>query len=336
MIAENHMHNLYMKKHFALKLPLLSPVAFAVAAILAGEIYSSAQVAPDRQRLPDYDKRAEQKIAGAAVSPEKKDALARLRAKVPGLEMERDSFLGSPKFIHSRDGFLSGPKGEGKGISSASAQSIPADDPHKAIKAFLNEHSALFGHGAEILNNARIKRDYVDVHNGLRTVVWQQEANGIPVFEQVLKGHVTKDGELVNISSLFLPEVEKAAEKGTPRRAQALADPFISAAEALARAATCVGDVTTVKDVDDRAPAEKTPEKLQRLKAPTLKGDAHARLTWFAVDQTQLRLCWEIILTSRSRSEMFQVLVDAGNGEPLLRRCLTEYISDGFSQRMDQ
>src|SRR5205814_3348350 len=43
---------------------------------------------------------------------------------------------------------------------------------------------------------------------------------------------------------------------------------------------------------------------------------------------TEMRLCWEVILTSRSRGEMFRVLIDADTGEPLVRHCLTDYLSE--------
>jgi hypothetical protein len=59
-----------------------------------------------------------------------------------------------------------------------------------------------------------------------------------------------------------------------------------------------------------------------------LKGAAEAKLVWLPMNPEQLRLCWDVILTGRTRGEMFRVLVDVQTGEPLLRRCLTEYISD--------
>ena len=44
--------------------------------------------------------------------------------------------------------------------------------------------------------------------------------------------------------------------------------------------------------------------------------------------RAEFRLCWDVILTSRLRGEMFRVLVDAQSGEVMLRRGLTRYISD--------
>jgi hypothetical protein len=40
-------------------------------------------------------------------------------------------------------------------------------------------------------------------------VVWEQQVDGIPVFEGVFMAHTTKRGELVSLASQFVPEPEK-------------------------------------------------------------------------------------------------------------------------------
>ena len=69
-------------------------------------------------------------------------------------------------------------------------------------------------------------------------------------------------------------------------------------------------------------------EQRQKFTAPGLKGKAEARLIWLPLDKQTLRLCWDVILMSRSRGEMFRVLVDARTGEVRLRRCLTSYLTE--------
>lgn len=287
-----------------------------------------AHLAPARPALPDFDRRLQAGPAAPLLSPEGQAALARLKARVPALRVAQDPLLGSPRFIYSREGFLTGPGGQGLATSVGAAQAVPATDPHHAIKAFLNEHAALFGHGAEVLTGARINRDFVSSHNGLRTVVWQQQVDGIAVFEQVLIGHITQKGELVNISSHFLPNLEQAADAGAPNRAALQATPPISAQQAIVNAAPFVDEQLTVEQVAAIGGPAPGPEKFQRFTAPSLSGDTYARLRWLGMSRDALRLCWEVILNSRNRGEMFQVLVDAQTGDVLLRRCLTSYISD--------
>ncbi|MBI5384185.1 MAG: M36 family metallopeptidase [Verrucomicrobia bacterium] len=273
-----------------------------------------------------------------------------LHARVPRARVEFDPVVGSPKSVAASDGFLSGPRGEGRGISKAAADAFKADDPHHATKAFLQEHRALFGHGSEALDTAPVKREFVTPHNGLRTVVWQQQVDGLDVFEAVLIAHTTKHGELVNLSSQFVPAPTEAADKGLPNRKLLQAAPPISAPRAVASAAQIVGDevtedqLTPVDSADEPTGEFRTERRLERsssetqsalrpdsarkFKAAGLKGESTARLVWLPLDREELRLCWDVLLTSGSRGEMFRVLVDAATGEVWLRRCLTEYLTN--------
>ena len=131
---------------------------------------------------------------------EKRAALNRGKVRLPGLRADFDEILATPKFVYTPGEFLSGPQGKGKGISLKSAEAF-ANEPHRATKAFLHEHRDLFGYGPEVLENARVQREFVTAHNGLKTVVWQQELHGIPVFGGVLISHSTAREELVNIAS---------------------------------------------------------------------------------------------------------------------------------------
>src|SRR5262245_22626399 len=191
-----------------------------------------AQVRPThRPDLPNFDNRTPA-AKSAAETAQRNQGKSHLTALLPEAVVDLDPLVGTPKLIRARDGFLSGPNGRGRAVSVAAAQALPAGDSLLPIKAFLNDHSALFGHGAEILNGARVKRDYVDAHNGLRTVVWEQQLDGIPVYQSVLMGHVTRNGELASLSSQFVPDPAAGASAGTPGRAAIQTQPPISAQEA--------------------------------------------------------------------------------------------------------
>jgi hypothetical protein len=116
-------------------------------------------------------------------------AVAELRARVPGLLLDFDEIRGTPKRIAATDGFLSGPAGEGRAISSKAARALPVNDPYRPSKAFLNDHSALFGHGAEVLIGSTVKREFVTAHNGLRTLVWEQQLDQIAVYGLQMATH---------------------------------------------------------------------------------------------------------------------------------------------------
>jgi len=284
---------------------------------------ASAQLKPSHEpTLPDFDNRAAA-TPPAGFTAERNLAKARLTTMLPSVSVDYDRLTESPSFVRASDGFLSGPSGQGRALSATATQGLSANDPHLPVKAFLNEHSALFGHGAELLDNARVKRDYVDAHNGLRTVVWEQKLDGIPVFQAVLMGHTTGNGELVTLSSLFVPSPATAADAGTPGRQAIQSAPPVTAAQALALAAQNIGfsiEATQVNPTgvvgDGDYLSFNTPEP------------AYSRLVWLPLNRSSLALAWEVMVSSPSTHERFRLVIDARTGSAYLRQKLTQYISD--------
>jgi uncharacterized repeat protein (TIGR01451 family) len=300
-------------------------------------LWAPAFQRPSHQRLPNYDKRvltAPQKPVPAATHAL---AVARLHSRLPGAVVETDPILGWPCFVKAQHEFLTGPNGEGKAVSAETARAFAMSDPHRVTKAFLRDHPNLFGHGPEVLQTARIKRDYTTPHNGLRTTVWEQELDGIPVYGAVLISHVTRKGELVNLFSRCLPNLAGAAEAGVPNRQAILAAPPISAPQAIALAAQNLGAALDPQQVQPRDPAPTGPTRRQRFTArPVLNGDVYVWLSWLPMDRETLRLCWQVHLVVRDRGEGFLVLVDAETGEVLLRQNRTAYISDATYRIFDR
>jgi uncharacterized repeat protein (TIGR01451 family) len=284
--------------------------------------------APERPMLPDFDKRlllAPQADPQAAL---KQEGVATLHERLPTAKVDFDPLLGSPKFIHASDGFLSGPDGIGKGIPAEALQAFPADDPFRPVKAFIHANKGLFNHGAELIEAAEVRKNYVTAHNGLRTIVWEQQVDGIPVLERRLIAHITKNGELVSIASSFLPGLEQAANAGTPNRAEVQAAPTVSAAEAIVLAAPFMSEEVTLAELRATDPEPAGMIKHQRFAAAVLPGEIDVRLVWVPMTRTTVRLCWDVVAASKSRGEMFRVIVDAQSGDVVMRRNLTSYISD--------
>ncbi len=280
--------------------------------------------------LPNYDKRdgatASQPAARASANTQSDQAAAALRAVVPSIQIRRDDVLGMPRQIMATRGFLTGPGGRGLTVSDTSLDALPADDPHLIIKAFLNEHASLVGHDASVLASARVQRDYVTEHNGLRTTVWQQTLDDILVFDSLVIGNVTRNGQLATLSSQFVPEIINAANAGNPGWRSLAAAPKISPAKAVANAASNIG---TAVEEDSLAVAESPEggEKRQTLNGPNLTTPAAVQLVWLPMNRDSVRLCWRVVLSGNARVEQYLVLVDAETGEVLVRRCLTENIS---------
>ena len=86
---------------------------------------------PDQPPLANLDKRnaVASVVAPTAMAPSAaNEAAALLQSRVPGIKLQRDAILGSPRLIAAPRGFLTGPQGKGKALSDTAVDALPADD----------------------------------------------------------------------------------------------------------------------------------------------------------------------------------------------------------------
>lgn len=298
---------------------------FNLLIVAAATINAHAHTAPTQPPLENFDKRKLPAPTPAVVAPQRSAAALLLGERVNGLRFQQDERAGTPRILAAQRGFLTGAGVAGRGLSQASLDTIPSTESHRIVKAFVNEHAALFGHDATALAAARIKVDATTEHNGLRTVIWQQKLDEIPVYGGLFISHRTKNDELVSISSRFVTDLTRAADR-IPQRNQLIEASPINADQALRRAAQDLGEKDSnivVENIASTAGAERK----QTFRSSRLAGEAYTQLAWFPLSETEVTLCWQVVLTSRVRPEMYLTLIDAQTGEVLLRRCLTAYIS---------
>ena len=262
-----------------------------------------------KERAKELDRR--ESGAASILDSKREEDLARLRRAFPGIVVDFDPVTGAPKHIVATGKFLS--KAE-SGLK----------DPYQPVRQFIEEYPGLFGHRADELQkgHARITREDVTAHNGMRTVVWQQEVAGVPVFQTIVKANITKNGELVTLGSHFMND----APKGAAKQIALITNPPLDAPKALAEVAQSLGGALDERKVTPEA-AKQGVDQAQRLNAPGFT-DTTAHLSWVPMDENTLRLAWEIETFSLTANEMFRVLVDAENGEVLVRQSLTTDISN--------
>jgi hypothetical protein len=275
-----------------------------------------AQREPEAPLLPNIDQR---ETSAKKLNQNQSLALENLKSKLPSAEIELNQHLTVPNWIKSEDDFLTGPDGTGKSVESG-AFSIPSGDPQRGALAFVNEYRDLFGFDAEELKTSKVKRDFVTPHNQMRTTVWEQQVQGIPVFEALLAAHHTQNGELINISGHFI------------QKQQALVAQFSSRFVSILPEQAIVNGLAQMGETDLQLPTPSSlptgEEKRQNFKAHSILEEATVSLTWLPLSDSDLRLCWQIEMTPRLRNEMYRLLVDANSGEILVRHSLTEYISN--------
>src|SRR6516162_6661590 len=92
--------------------------AVAVLALLTGP--AAAQFAPKTARFPDFDQRSTEAVKSERLT-QRQAAKSVIENRIPSVQIEFDKFLGSPRFVHARDGFLTGPDAQGRALTASSA-----------------------------------------------------------------------------------------------------------------------------------------------------------------------------------------------------------------------
>ncbi|MCS7090024.1 MAG: M36 family metallopeptidase [Limisphaera sp.] len=297
-------------------------VTGVVLAILLGSALEAWALLPRPQgaALPDMDLRGTPGIS-VLERAKREAALVRIQQVLPGVRVDCDPVVGSARFVRRTTGFLTGPVATWAGTSIAA---VPAVTPEAVVRAFLDAHRDLFGHGGEVLDSARIVRDTVSPHSGLRTVVWQQELGGLPLFEADLVANLTAQGELVSVASRMVAEPISAAERGTPGWPALMERAPVDPRQALERTLQHLGQSSARHELRVLTTVE--PHGYRRFLLGGRSG--WMRQVWLPLDGTRLRLAWEVHMPRERAPEQYQVVLDAETGEIILRRQTSFFISN--------
>jgi hypothetical protein len=111
---------------------------------------------------------------------------------VPDLRLDRDPDMGTPRFVRRRSAFLTPP--------------APAASPEAVRDALLDANGRAFTLHHSDLDppNARVTRDIVTTHNGMRSLTWQQEHEGVDIYGAVFMMNLDRENRIVNVSSRAL------------------------------------------------------------------------------------------------------------------------------------
>ncbi len=304
-------------------------MVLAALACTTPQVEAQEDRAHAHTELINFDLRNQPVDANAKLSTTGNVLAAAAKASAPverikGAQIDRPTTPGTPLYIRSTHQFLTGPDGAGTAVDAAALQAIPSNDPHRTVKAFIDSNAPVFGHQSSLLDSASVKADYVTPHNGLRTVVWEQSHNGISIFESNLKAHLTARGELISIASSLVSDPLQATQNGSVSSNANATTRTLSAQQAVAIAAQNIGETISLTDLTP-ANSPKGAECKQRFQAPQLT-DAEVRFVWLPMDASTLRQCWEVLLTSKARGELYRLIIDAETGQVVVRHCLTNDI----------
>ncbi|MCP4203758.1 MAG: hypothetical protein GY769_17710, partial [bacterium] len=292
-------------------------VARLTVAVLLGTLLSpaflAAQVRPRAAPLPVIDARQANMpasgLADAFVTPGQRQAEELIRSRYPNLRLRWNPLTGTPRTLYTLDGFLTAPE-------HAEAPQI--------LRSFVAQNQALFRlAGADVESLAtsrdapsqgspRLRRRIAPV----RHVALDQRFQGRQVYPASLVGMVTAENQLVSLAGEVVPELSSAVNT---------AEPNLTAIEAVERSAASVNADFTASE-HPQIQAAQGDERRQRFAGGSeFQDDAPVRLIYFVVAQNAVRLVWEVLIGAAGHDLMYQVLIDAIDGDVLLREPMTDF-----------
>ncbi|MFO1498413.1 MAG: hypothetical protein U1G07_08480 [Verrucomicrobiota bacterium] len=162
--------------------------------------------------VPNLDRR-QPLAADLLVSPDRQRAVDRLMSEYPEAQVQFEPITGGPTLLMRRS--RPGSSAPAFGLAASRGNPNLSQGRHVALRALLDAQRGLFGYGAEVLTNAVLYREHATARTGARTVAWQQQFSGIPIYEARLVARLDPAGDVVNVSSQFVPEAAVAAAAGT-------------------------------------------------------------------------------------------------------------------------
>ena len=205
--------------------------------------------------------------------------------------VDLDPLTGTPRVVARLDDFLTGPAG---------------GDAVDLVLGYVRANEAVFRLDEDDLAGPRLVRDETDAF-GVRHLLWAQEAEGIPAFDNDLRASVTSDGRIVNVSGSPLPDLE-----------------LPSGAASVSGGGAVVAALRAAGHAPARAPRPLAAPR-GRAQVTRFAGGHDARLV--LVDTGRgVRLAWRVTADADS-DEVYASLVDAGSGEVLRSDNKVEQVS---------
>ncbi|MDX2032822.1 MAG: M36 family metallopeptidase [Blastocatellia bacterium] len=195
----------------------------------------------------------------------------------------------------------------------------PSDaDAEATARRFLRENEDLFRLKTREVDGLSVGRRFRTDHNGMTHLTLAQKVNGLEVFQAEYTIHLDRDGRVIAANGELIPEIAAAVNASRAG---------LSAAEALRIAAREVGQELTgpltIKSREDAADQRQTFDK-----SAGFGDDVPARLLYFPLSSTQVRLAWQITVSMRDTPDMYYVIIDAARGSLLYRNNLTCYFDE--------
>jgi extracellular elastinolytic metalloproteinase len=269
-------------------------VCLALVPAAANAAVATTQAAPAAtakpEKMADYDARTAgtaQKVlatrsATLAATPTAGVKALRQQLGIQGI-VDLDPLTSTPRRVTKVDGFLTGP-----------SKAAPADIALSYVRA----HQDVFALSAATVSSLVLRQKYVDVE-GTTHLSFIQQVNGVNVFSNGLKAHVTKNGELIQLDGSPLASLPASVTA-----------PGLTAVAARNKA---------VADTFGTSKASVVKSLALGNRATTFTGGDSAQLVLFQT-LSGLQLGWQTV----TMTEGFIHVIDAKSGRTLFRQSIVD------------
>jgi len=245
----------------------------------------------------------EQAKATEAIIQSMRSSQERLASRLPNLRVQYNQVLQVPEIV-SVDG--------GGVLAPASGPFAAGQDANQnTLKSFLSANAGLYGLTQEQVAQLIKVSDYTNPAGNLSFVEYEQQVNGIPVFQGYVRGILTSDGRLARTTGLLAAGVNADALSATPP---------LSATKAVVFAAgtikVAVSD--TALSILERGANGLT----QKVSQGPFDEPIEVKLVYFPLAPGQLTLAYSMVLWQPDIA--YYVIVDAQTGTLLWRKNITQ------------
>ena len=170
------------------------------------------------------------------------------------------------------------------------------DDADVVSRRFLIQNRGVFRMEDSEVQSLKLTRRDRSSHNGISHLSYDQNINGMPVFQGRMRIHVDGTGSVIATDGELIPQAIRAINR---------TQPGVNQAQALNSALEFSGA---------------DPSML-----PNIQNKLDARLTYFPLAPDALRLAWEFTIWRPDTPDVYLVIVDAERNSLLFRHNYTSY-----------
>ena len=256
---------------------------------------SQRQDTTDHIETANYDMRVAS-TANVNITPTttQVNAQTTLSQRLPTLNVDYDKKTGVARVIYNKTGYLT--------------EAEPAKSTATVVMDFLHQQRDLLRLSDTDLTNVSQQVRQTQA-TGSQRYYFQQQRYGRDIFNALLQVNVNRDGRILSINNDFSPAVDQViVNKATP---------VISVQQAIINGARKVGINLIHQPKIDSEDLSRDDQKTTLTATTASKEPIDATLVYFPVKGDQLRLAWSFILFTHDQRHVYQMLVDAQNGDVL-------------------